>query len=95
MRHLNPALWINFRRMTKENSGLIAHVRYHMTTQPRSQGLLRFQDGDREKTLAHTVIPPASIEAFCLRMLSGGSFNLKNRWYAPAPRVRVHQVSEM
>ena len=29
-----------------------------------------------------------SIEAFCLRMLSSGSFNLKNRWYAPAPRVR-------
>ena len=27
--------------------------------QPRSQGLLRFQDGGREKTLAHTVIPPA------------------------------------
>ena len=29
-----------------------------------------------------------SIEAFCLRMLISGSFNLKNRWYAPAPRVR-------
>ena len=27
--------------------------------QPRSQGLLRFQDGGAEKTLAHTVIPPA------------------------------------
>ena len=27
--------------------------------QPRSQGLLRFQDGGREKTLAHTIIPPA------------------------------------
>ena len=31
---------------------------------------------------------PKSIKAFCLRMLSSGSFNLKNRWYAPAPRVR-------
>ena len=27
--------------------------------QPRSQGLLRFQDGGAKKTLAHTVIPPA------------------------------------
>jgi len=36
-----------------------------------------------------------SIEAFCLGMLSSGSFNLKNRWYAPAPRVRVHHVPEM
>ena len=31
-----------------------------------------------------------SREAFCLRMLSRGSFYLKNRWYTPAPRVRVH-----
>ena len=27
-----------------------------LLNQPRSQGLLRFQDGDREKTLAHTVM---------------------------------------
>ena len=33
---------------------------------------------------------PCSIEAFCLRMLSRETFNVKNRWYAPAPRVRVH-----
>ena len=28
-------------------------------------------------------------------MLSSGSFNLKNRWYGPAPRVRVYEVPEM
>ena len=29
--------------------------------QPRSQGLLRFQDGGAEKTLAHTVMTPTLI----------------------------------
>ena len=30
-------------------------------SQPRSQGLLRFQDGGAEKTLAHTVTTPPLI----------------------------------
>ena len=37
----------------------------------------------------HNVLK-TSREAFCLRMLHRGTFNVKNHWYAPAPRVRVH-----
>ena len=48
--------------------------------QPRSQGLLRFQDGGAEKTLAHTVMPPAKYSTnrgvFCHVIHNRISFSL-------------------
>ena len=63
-----------------ESISLCVQTSRRAKKQPRSQGLLRFQDGRAEKTLAHKVIPPAKYSTnrgvFCHMTHNRISFSL-------------------